>query len=73
MALILTKVRLNEFVNTGEVREEAMIFEEFNFTQKLIDNILIKEYDKKIRASLLYVGQTKSMLINKLVWQGEAR
>ncbi len=67
MALILTKVRLNEFVNTGEVREEAMIFEEFHFTQKLIDNILIKEYDKKIRASLLYVGQTKSMLINKLV------
>lgn len=59
MALILTKVRLNEFVNTGEVREEAMIFEEFNFTQKLIDNILIKEYDKKSEQAYFTWGKQK--------------
>lgn len=59
MALILAKERLNEFVNTDEVREESMIFEEFNFTQKLIDNIQRKEYDKKSGQAYFTWGEQK--------------
>ena len=36
MALVLTKERLNEFIKTGEVKEQSEIFEEFDVTKMCI-------------------------------------
>lgn len=46
MALITTKERLNEFVKTGEVKDQAEIFEEFDVPVDLIDNLLQRERDE---------------------------
>ena len=40
MALVLTKERLNEFIKTGEVKEQSEIFEEFDITMSVIDSLL---------------------------------
>ncbi len=37
MALVLTKERLNEFIKTGEVKEQSEIFEEFDVTMSVIE------------------------------------
>ena len=42
MALVLTKERLNEFIKTGEVKEQSEIFEEFDITMSVIDSLLIR-------------------------------
>ena len=53
MALVLTKERLNEFIKTGEVKEQSEIFEEFDITMSVIDSLLVREQDSegKIRIS----------------------
>ena len=53
MALVLTKERLNEFIKTGEVKEQSEIFEEFDITMSVIDSLLIRSKDNegKIRIS----------------------
>ena len=38
MDLVLTKERLNEFIKTGEVKEQSEIFEEFDITMSVIDS-----------------------------------
>ena len=45
MALVLTKERLNEFIKTGEVKEQSEIFEEFDITMSVIDSLLIRSTD----------------------------
>ena len=45
MALVLTKERLNEFVKSGEIKEQSAIFDEFNITQSIIDSLLTREKD----------------------------
>ena len=45
MALVLTKERLNEFVKSGEIKEQSAIFDEFNITQSIIDSLLKREKD----------------------------
>ena len=53
MALVLTKERLNEFIKTGEVKEQSEIFEEFDITMSVIDSLLVRTQDSegKIRIS----------------------
>ena len=53
MALVLTKERLNEFIKTGEVKEQSEIFEEFDITMSVIDSLLVRTQDRegKIRIS----------------------
>jgi len=45
MALVLTKERLNEFIKTGEVKEQSDIYEEFDISQSVIDSLLKREQD----------------------------
>ena len=45
MALVLTKERLNEFIKTGEIKEQSEIFEEFDITMSVIESLLIREQD----------------------------
>lgn len=47
MALVLTKERLNEFIKTGEVKERAEIFEEFDITMSVIESLLTREQDSE--------------------------
>lgn len=51
MALVLTKERLNEFIKTGEVKEQSAIFEEFDITMSVIESLMKREIGKdgKIR------------------------
>ncbi len=43
MALVLTKERLNEFIKTGEVKEQSEIFEEFDISMLVIESLLTRE------------------------------
>lgn len=45
MALVLTKERLNAFIKTGEVKEESEIFDEFDISPNLIENLLKRRQD----------------------------
>ncbi|MDR2882901.1 MAG: N-6 DNA methylase [Alistipes sp.] len=47
MALVLTKERLNEFIKSGEVREQSDIFDEFDISMSVIESLLIKTLDEK--------------------------
>lgn len=47
MALILTKERLNDFIQTGEVTEESAIFDEFGVSTSIIDSLFTREQDKE--------------------------
>ena len=53
MVLVLAKERLNEFIKTGEVKEQSEIFEEFDITMSVIDSLLVRTQDSegKIRIS----------------------
>ena len=43
MALVLTKERLNDFIKTGEVKEQSEIFDEFGISPNLIESLLRRE------------------------------
>lgn len=43
MALVLTKERLNDFIKTGEVKEQSEIFDEFGISPNLIESQLRRE------------------------------
>lgn len=45
MALVLTKERLNDFIKTGEVKEQSEIFDEFGISPNLIESLLRRERD----------------------------
>jgi hypothetical protein len=47
MALVLTKERLNEFIKTGEIKEQSDIYEEFDISQSIIDSLLKREQDSE--------------------------
>ena len=49
MALVLTKERLNEFIKTGEVKEQSEIFEEFDVTMSVIDSLLVSTRTTKAK------------------------
>jgi SAM-dependent methyltransferase len=43
MALVLTKERWNEFIKTGEVKEQSDIYDEFDVSQSVIESLLKRE------------------------------
>ena len=47
MALVLTKERLNEFIKTGEVKDQSDIYEEFDVSQSVIESLLKREQDRE--------------------------
>jgi SNF2 family DNA or RNA helicase len=47
MALVLTKERLNEFLKTGEVKEQSDIYDEFDVSQSVIESLLKREQDEE--------------------------
>ena len=47
MALVLTKERLNEFIKSGEVKDQSEIFEEFDITMSVIESLLVRERDRE--------------------------
>lgn len=53
MALVLTKERLNEFIKSGEIKEQSEIFEDFDISMSVIDSLLRRETDSggKVRIS----------------------
>lgn len=58
MALILTKERLNDFIQTGEVTEESAIFDEFGVSTSVIDSLFTREQDSEGKFHICW-GQQK--------------
>lgn len=46
LALVLTKERLNDFIKTGEVKDQSAIFDEFDISPNLIESLLTRERDE---------------------------
>ena len=57
MALVLAKERLNEFIKTGEVREQSEIFEEFDITMSVIDSLLVRTEDSEGKIHISWGSQ----------------
>ncbi len=57
MALVLTKERLNEFIKSGEVKEQSDIFEEFDVTMSVIESLLVRERDREGRIHISWGSQ----------------
>ncbi len=60
MALVLTKERLNEFVKSGEVKEESEIFEEFDISPDIIDTLFRREQDEQGKFHIRWGAQKVS-------------
>ena len=57
MALVLTKERLNEFIKTGEVKEQSEIFEEFDITMSVIDSLLVRTQNREGKIHISWGSQ----------------
>ena len=57
MALVLTKERLNEFIKTGDVKEQSEIFEEFGISMSVIDSLLVRSTDDNGRIKISWGSQ----------------
>jgi hypothetical protein len=57
MALVLTKERLNEFIKSGEVKDESDIFAEFDISMSVIESLLVKTLDEKGRVYVTWGSQ----------------
>ena len=57
MALVLTKERLNEFIKTGEVKEQSEIFEEFDIKMSVIDSLLVRTQDHEGKIHISWGSQ----------------
>ena len=57
MALVLTKERLNEFIKSGEVKDESDIFAEFNISMSVIESLLVRTQDEKGRIHVTWGSQ----------------
>ena len=58
MALVLTKERLNDFIKTGEVKEQSEIFDEFGiFTES--DGETCSEGNGTIKDIFISLGEIK--------------
>lgn len=58
MSLILTKERLNDFIQTGEVTEESAVFDEFGVSTSVIDSLFVREYNDEGKSFIRW-GQQK--------------
>jgi hypothetical protein len=50
-------IRLNEFIKTGEVKEQSEIFEEFDITMSVIDSLLIRSTDSEGKIHISWGSQ----------------
>lgn len=57
IALVLTKERLNEFIKSGEVMDESEIFNEFDVSPTLIENLLKRQQDAEGNFYISWGGQ----------------
>ena len=57
MALVLTKERLNEFIKSGEVKEESEIFDEFDISPSVIEGLLTRQQDNEGNFYISWGGQ----------------
>ena len=60
MALVLTKERLNDFIKTGEVKEQSEIFDEFGISPNLVESLLRREQDDDGHFYITWGDQTVS-------------
>lgn len=60
MALVLTKERLNDFIKTGEVKEQSEIFDEFGISPNLVESLLRREQDDDGHFYISWGDQTVS-------------
>lgn len=60
MALVLTKERLNEFIKSGEVKEESEIFEEFDISPDIIETLFRREQDDQGKFHIRWGAQKVS-------------
>lgn len=58
MALVLTKERLNEFIKSGEVKEQSEIFDEFDISMSVIDSLLRRETDAEGKVKISWGKQS---------------
>ena len=58
MALILTKERLNDFIQTGEVTEESAVFDEFGVSPTVIDSLFTRTKDEEGKFHIAWGEQT---------------
>ena len=54
---MLTKERLNEFIKSGEVKEQSEIFDEFDITMSVIDSLLIRTQDREGKIHISWGSQ----------------
>ena len=57
MVPVLTKERLNEFIKSGEVKEQSDIFEEFDVTMSVIESLLVRERDREGKIHISWGSQ----------------
>ena len=57
LQIMLTKERLNEFIKTGEVKEQSEIFEEFDVTMSVIESLLVRERDSEGKIHISWGSQ----------------
>ena len=60
MALVLTKERLNEFIKTGEVKQQSDIFKEFDISESIISMLLKQEQDENGKLFISWGNQKVS-------------
>ena len=60
MALVLTKERLNEFIKSGEVKDESEIFEEFDISPDIIETLFTREKDDQGKFHIRWGAQKVS-------------
>lgn len=60
MALVLTKERLNEFIKSGEVKDESEIFEEFDISPDIIETLFTREKDEQGKFHIRWGSQKVS-------------
>lgn len=58
LALVLSKERLNEFIKSGEVKEQSEIFEEFGVSESLLESLMKKEYDEEGKVHIAWGQQS---------------
>lgn len=57
MALVLTKERINEFIKSGEVKDQSEIFEEFDISENMLQSILSQSVDDEGRRHISWGKQ----------------
>lgn len=57
LSLVLSKERINEFIKSGEVKEQSQIFEEFGISDTMLQSLMRKEKDEDGKISFTWGKQ----------------